>query len=118
MFDLFVKWFIDCYLWVPTISLIYVLYAYVSHRANNGTTWWFLATILVGMCCPFFWSVVSRYSKRIYFDGMLFDVVVFMAYAITIAVVGRGDSFSTRQWIGVIVVTIGFILMAIPKEII
>jgi len=59
------------------------------------------------------WTVVSRISKNIVFDAMLYDNIMFLSYVGALTLLGCGSKFVTHQWIGLVVVIIGSIIMRI-----
>ena len=65
---------------------------------------------LVGIIAP--WPLVSRYSKNVFFDGMIYDTVMFLTYTIIIGFLTEGFfKFSEIQWIGFFMVMAGFFIM-------
>ena len=66
--------------------------------------------MIVGGICPL-WAIISRISKNLIFDGMLYDIIMFTTYAVTMAALGAGDKFHAHQWAGAGLVLIGFVLM-------
>lgn len=99
-------------IWIPAVIIWYTLYAYVSKLNNDlKTTPLFIATLIAGFC-PF-WAIVSRNSKNIVFDGLLYDILMFLTYTGTMLILGSANKFETHQWVGLFVVFVGFVLMKI-----
>ena len=96
--------------WIPLLIVYYILYAYLSKRFNEGFTWttflWFYALNLLPI-----WVFVAKYSKNIIFDGLLYDVIMFVTFFGALTFLGSADKFSLSQWIGLIFVVIGFLFM-------
>ena len=82
----------------------------MSKNNNDAGGHWIWILFLFGALCPF-WVLVSRISKNILFDGMLYDNIMFLTYAATLIILGSGAKFSTYNWIGVGAVVFGSVLM-------
>jgi len=109
-------------LWIPCVIAYYIIYSWLSKMNNGctseGTLWyqqkWLWYAFIFGALCPF-WIIVSRISKNLLFDGMLYDNIMFLTYVVTMAMLGSGCNFKTHQWLGVLIVIIGSILMRIER---
>ena len=94
------------------IFLWYCFQAYVSKISNlKGSSWWMLVWF-IGMI-PI-WALISKYSTNLLIDGIIFDLVLFFAYVITFAVLGAGSAFVVSQWIGLVLIIVGFVLLKVP----
>ena len=88
----------------------YAAYSWASKLNNeHKTPFFFMLTLLLGLC-PF-WAIVSRISKSILFDGILYDIIMFGTFAATMAFLGAGDRFSAYNWFGAVLIVIGLVLM-------
>lgn len=98
--------------WIPSVILWYMFY-YIMSKINNSvkSIWIFILMMVLG-ACPF-WAIVSRSSKNLVFDGMLYDITMFLTMIVTFSLLGVGKSFAIYQWIGLVLVFVGFILMRI-----
>jgi len=99
-------------IWVPAVIAWYVLYSYVSKLSNDTKSISPLIFLFLLGSCPI-WALLSRYSKNLIFDGMLYDILMSVTFVVTMSLLGSGDSFSTQNWIGAILVVLGFILMKV-----
>jgi len=64
----------------------------------------------VGIVAP--WPLVSRFSKNLLFDGMLYDIILFLSYAIALGLITNGFiKFNLPQWIGFSLIVCGFLIM-------
>ena len=99
------------YLWWITLSIIYfAVYAWISKQNNVYGGKWFWIILIYGFA-PI-WAFVSRYSKRLLFDGMLYDNILFLTYAITMIIIGTADKPVTpHQWFGIALIIFGSVLM-------
>jgi len=103
--------------WVPLTIAYYVMYSWLS-KINNDIAkegiWYrqpqFWAMFFVGAFCPL-WVIVSRITRNITFDGMLFDNIMFLTFVITMMVLGQGNKFFAHQWIGLALIVIGSVLL-------
>ena len=75
--------------WVPCVILYYSFYGYLSKKSNDVGGAWMWWLFFLGAVCPF-WVIVSRISKRLYFDGMLYDVLAFVSFNAALALLGAG----------------------------
>ncbi len=57
--------------------------------------------------------IVTRISKNLLFNGMLYDNLMFLTYAITLILLGVGLNFNNCQWIGLVFIILGSILLRI-----
>lgn len=57
------------------------------------------------------WCLAAYFSKNLIFDGVLFDLVITLSGILFFVILGQGATFTTINWIGTVVVTIGLILM-------
>jgi len=98
--------------WVISATAVYSVYAYLSYRNNlNGGTWG-VALWLYGLIPAAVWVLVSKYSKNILFDGMLFDSIVFLSFAAVLGFLSNAFfNFNAGQWVGFCLATSGFIMM-------
>lgn len=99
-------------LWIPAAIAVYATQAYLSKRSSDEQGWWWLAVWLVG-AVPL-WAVVSRYSRNVMVDGILFDLLIFFSYLLTFLALGCGESFGAVRWAGLVLVCIGFVLLKMP----
>jgi uncharacterized membrane protein len=99
------------YWWVPVAAIYYMIYAWISVKAKvepDFGVWHY--SLLIFMFCPL-WFFVVKQTKDILFDGMLYDNTLFLAFSLTFVALGQGNNFSQVQWLGVLIVILGSILM-------
>jgi len=65
------------------------------------------------LCISPLWPLVSRVSKNILFDGMLFDNLLFLAFAVAMVCLGQAVHFGPLQWVGLGAVVTGSVLMRV-----
>jgi len=99
-------------LWIPAVIVYYTIYSWISKQNNDVGDNWFWVMFIYGAMCPF-WVIVSRVSKNILFDGMLYDNIMFLTYITTLIVLKSGDKFLPHHWIGLGLVVLGSVLMRI-----
>lgn len=90
-------------IWVPIVIAYYACYSWMSKKNNDYGGKWLLIMFVYGALWPG-WIVVSRISKRLLFDGMLFDNLMFLTYVVTLMALGAHGKFTTHQWIGLFLV--------------
>ena len=107
--------------WIPSIIIYYAIYTILSKQNNVHsdiipwyTSKYFWTMFLWGALCPF-WLIISKISKNLTFDGMLYDNLMFLTFVVTMVILGGGSKFSLVQWIGLVLVSVGSVLMRIAK---
>lgn len=70
---------------------------------------------VTGACFPL-WAWVSRYSKNLMFDGMVFDLLMFLSYAVTFMVLEKNYvKFGLTNYIGFVLVVAGMVMIKKQK---
>lgn len=102
------------YLWIPALIILCVAEAYVGVISNNSKDWkWFF--ICWVLMFPPMWPLISRYSKNIIRDGLIFDALSTSIYLIVPVCMGLAKDFSWAQWAGVGLIFTGLILMKLGE---
>lgn len=97
-------------LWLPLTAIYYAVYTWMSKQNNDeGGNWWWIM-YLFGAICPF-WVIISRHSKNLYADGLVYDLVMFFSYVLTMAFLGGGAKFTGLQWGGLAFIVTGFVMI-------
>jgi hypothetical protein len=87
----------------------------MSVKVNKDGGNWFWAMAIFGAVCPL-WLLVSYVSKRLFLDGIVFDQIMLAAYYGTMIVLGQGVKFNSIQWIGVVFLFIGSVLVRLSSS--
>lgn len=99
--------------WLPLAFAWYFAYTWFVFKNNLAATpygMWFWIAAAFG-AFPL-WILISRYSKDIMFDGMLYDIVLFLGCAIGAGVfTGKIATFNTLQWSGFFLIMIGLLMV-------
>lgn len=98
--------------WLTLLFFYYLVYAYFSKNFNLDRSWknfW----MLYSMNFIAIWPLVAAYSKNLIFDGLLFDIMLFLSFNVSLIYWGCADKFSVGQWIGVGLVFVGFVVMKV-----
>ena len=100
--------------WIPLLITIHSFIAYLSKKNNDvgGNTKLMVWMYVLGGVFQL-WVIVSIFSKNLIFDGMLYDNILFLAYALTFIALGCGSSFTITGWLGVMMVIVGSILLRV-----
>lgn len=103
------------WVWIPAAVLLYIVCGYWTVWANdksdlNSMRWvWALYLLNVfGL-----WPWIARYSKNLVFDGLLYDLVIFFAFYLTLLYLGEASQFTKIQIVGSILVALGFLIMKV-----
>jgi hypothetical protein len=92
------------YFWIAPEITLYSFLAYLSIQ-NNCYALWALG------CFPL-WAIVSHYSKNLFFDGLLYDSIMILSYAISILYFQNTlKSIGINQVIGVMMILGGLFLL-------
>lgn len=94
--------------WITCVVVVYTIQAYFSHlnNLNKGKYFWQLYAFSI---FPI-WTIVSMYTKNIVFDGIFYDVLVALTFAIAISVFS-GQILKPINWIGIATIIFGLILV-------
>lgn len=87
----------------------YVFYYWASKRNNDFGGWWMYIVLLLGVCPG--WMLVSRWSKNLVLDGVLYDAVMASAFFLTMYVVGAAAHFNWIQWVGALSCGVGLVML-------
>ena len=103
-------WF---YLWIPIAIIFYTAVAIFSKWANDESDTWRWVIVLFALNCVGMWPLVAKYSKNLVFDGLLYDLLIFMTFYSVILLMGAGKGFTPVQWVACVMVVIGFIMLKV-----
>lgn len=100
-------------IWIPLLILLYVGVSWLSVKSNNSvSSTWFILLVLIQLIPG--WAIVSRFSKNITIDSMLYDIILFLTCSICISLFsGQLFKFNTIQIAGFVIIIIGFIMIQI-----
>jgi hypothetical protein len=98
--------------WIPAVIIFYSLYAYLSRQSNLYGGKWFLA--LWGLGIIQLWPIITRFSKNLFFDGLLFDLFLMISYFITLGIINKDfERFNVWQWISLGMILGGMIMFKV-----
>lgn len=102
------------FLWVPLAVLYNFAACYISVKYNHENFWkMYLYLELVGFL-PI-WAMAAYYSRRLVFDGMLYDMILVTTSPMILAYFGQTVSFGMLNWIGIGICIMGLFLIRIPS---
>lgn len=98
------------YWWVPILLATTVWYTYCSKWANDSSD---MQPIVIMWLIQVFglWPIVAKFSRSLFFDGMLFDGIMVLTYVFVMALLGATHGFGLAQWAGTILVVAGLLLV-------
>jgi hypothetical protein len=94
--------------WVPLCIAYYAFYAWMSKQQNEQGGWG-IAMLLANALFPL-WIIVSRYSKNLLFDGMLYDSLLSVTYVVTLICLGAHSRLTHIQWTGIVLAMAGLVI--------
>jgi hypothetical protein len=94
------------FIWIPTIIILYALQAFLTVKVNQvGGKWTWIMTA-VCMLPP--WVLISRYSKNLILDAMIFDAILVIAYSIGLLhFTNSWAKFEWNNWLGFALMILG-----------
>jgi hypothetical protein len=102
------------WLWVPLLVVICAFSSWLSVKVNSKSTYYFWINYWwTPISCVVFpiWAVISKYSKNIVLDGLIYDLTMVVAYTVFLLIFsGSAGRFSILQYVGILVALIGLIL--------
>lgn len=96
--------------WIPCLIIYYAIYGWLAKQNNLYGGSWMWKTFVFGALCPF-WLMVSRISKNLLFDGLLYNNIMHLTFIATMLLLKEGNTFETRHWIGLTFITLGSIMI-------
>lgn len=102
-------------IWIPIVISIYIFVGWLSVKNNRiDSKLWYSIFILI-QCIPG-WALVSKWSKRVSIDALLYDTLLFLACNLSILYFsGDAFRFSIFQKIGALLVITGFVMLQIKR---
>lgn len=94
--------------WVPLVVLEYFVIGFLTVKNNNAAGWSWL--LWISGALPI-WPLISRYSKDVVFDGLVFDICMTVTYTLTVFFLTKSFAkFSLTQYIGLSLILSGLFL--------
>lgn len=87
------------FIWIPFITLLYIFQAFLTVKTNiHGGKW---TWIMVAVCMLPPWVLISRYSKNLVLDAMIFDAILVIAYSFGLLhFTNSWSKFGLYNWLG------------------
>lgn len=101
------------YWWIIPLIIYYVIYNWMSVKNNQtSNNYWYVVMFIYGALCPF-WVIVSRYSRSLMLDGILYDFIMLITYYGTMIYLDQAIKFAWWQWVAVVMIFVGMIIIRI-----
>lgn len=95
------------FIWIPILIAIYVASAYFSYKNNTeGGKWFWYSYIITAI--PI-WQIVSRISTDIFFDALVFDIILILSFSITLGYLTH-QIFTPQKIVALVLMFGGLIL--------
>ena len=104
-------------IWICYTVIIYSVSGFVSKWANDQPNSHYWVVVLFGMGLFGAWPLVAWYSKNLILDALLYDLIIFLSFYITLLFLGVAQNFSMFQWIGTFFAAVGLILLKMGEYI-
>ncbi len=99
------------HIWVPLICIMMLLNSWLSVNNNDHGGKWTWIYVISSILSVIPWVFISKYSKNLTFDSLLYDIIVTIFYLAGVMYftqsIGKLTNF---QLIGFILILIGMIL--------
>lgn len=70
------------YIWIPFVTALYALQSWLTVKNNLHGGNWSWIYFFVSLFTP--WVLISKYSKNLVFDAMIFDSILVVTYSLGI----------------------------------
>ena len=94
-----------------SLSIMTPIGAYTSNKsleAGGMSKWFFLNW--AGWCMPI-WAIVTLYTKDVVFDGLVYDLIMTIAFTIAIIIFTKSyNTMNIYNFIGVAITLIGLVI--------
>lgn len=100
---------------IPLTIIDGIAMSYFSLQSSLTQNWWMFIGLIFINIAPI-WAFISKYSKNIVFDELLFVVTLTASELITVSLLKANSGFSTANWTGMIIAFVGFVLMKLTWE--
>ncbi|MFA6227715.1 MAG: hypothetical protein WC668_00840 [Patescibacteria group bacterium] len=98
---------------IPLTIIDGMAMSYFSLQSSLTQNWWsFIGLVLINIA-PL-WPFISKYSKNLIFDGLLFVVSLTAAELATISLIDKTHNPSLLNWLGLLIAFTGFVLIKLP----
>lgn len=75
--------------------------AFCSSMVNQGKSRTYgIFIFILGMGVSFLWVLLSKASTNLIRDGLLWDVIIAAIFSILLIILGHGQHFTLKHWIG------------------
>ena len=99
------------YWWVIVVIIMGSGTAYFSKYSNDNQHSLWPVFVLYALQCVGLWPIVARYSNSLFFDGLLYDVLILLTYYGILIWCGAAEHFTGAQWFGTAAVLVGILLV-------
>lgn len=98
-----IMWYLS---WIPVTVGLYILQSWLTVKNNLEDGKWFWIFFVVSLFTP--WVIVSKYSKNLVFDALIFDICLVLSYSIGLLYFTNSFSkFSWNQFVGIGLIVFG-----------
>lgn len=92
-------------LWIPVVILQYLLIGFLTYKNNTSGGW--VAALWLAGAIPL-WPLISRFSRDVVFDGLVFDVCMTVTYTLSVMFFTKAFyKFGLEQYMGLALILFG-----------
>lgn len=100
--------------WIPSAIILMVVCGYFTLWANSdGPESWKWVGALYVLSLFGLWPLVAKFSKNLIVDALLYDMIIFFAFYLTMLHLNVAEQFTVTQWVGTMMVIAGFIVIKV-----
>lgn len=96
------------------LAIFCTLQAVLSSLTNRGKGYW-LILLLSGFVLSGLWVLITKISKNLLRDALIWDVVIGTVFTLVLVTLGHSVNFSLKHWIGVVATFFVFLYWSIIK---
>jgi hypothetical protein len=95
--------------WIPFVTFLYFLQSWLTVQNNIHGGRWFWIFFGVSLFTP--WVIISKFSKDVVSDALVFDVILVLSYTIGLLYFSNSISkFGFSQWFGIFTIVLGMFI--------
>lgn len=98
--------------WPPLTAINCSAMAWFSWLSGKNNNWLVFIALVIVNILPF-WFFISKYSRNLIFDQLLYYIIMMGSYLLTISYLDA-DKLSLTMLMGMIIAFVGFILLRWP----
>ncbi len=97
------------FIWVPFVTILFIIQSWLTVKNNTDGGMWFWIYFVSSLVTP--WVLISKYSKDIILDAMIFDSILVVTYSVGLLYFTNSlTKLSFYQYVGCFLIGAGIFL--------